>query len=411
MAGSEATLTDLEYMQLALQEAAKGLYTTSPNPAVGCVLVRDGKIIGRGYHHKAGQPHAEVMAMQDANYDIQGATAYVTLEPCSHYGRTPPCAKTLREAGIKRVVIAIADPNPLVSGRGINILKEGGVEVELGLLEHEAFELDRAFFKSISKLRPFVFLKYGMSLDGKIALSTGESKWITNAQCRSDVQRLRAWADAIITSGVTVRADNARLNVRYDELPDEVKAVLPPEQLEQPIKIVLDSHNTFTDAELAQYAIFASGITYIIHGTPDPILVDKAPSNFKLEGERKPGVYSVAVPFYREADGQWHVELSSVLDFLNSLQVRAAMIEAGATLGAAFMTQDLVDECYCYIAPKFLGATAQSAFKMLEPSKLADALQFTCSDVKKLGDNACLILQSPHVQELKSQLIGKVISN
>lgn len=409
VASVENSLTDQDYMEIALKEASKGIYTTSPNPAVGCVLVRNGKIIGSGYHHKAGQPHAEVMAMHDAHDDIKGATAYVTLEPCSHYGRTPPCAKTLREAGVSRVVIAIADPNPLVSGRGMRMLQEGGVEVELGMLEHQAFELNRAFFKSISQQRPFVILKYGMSMDGKIALSNGESKWITNDECRSDVQHLRAWSDAMLTSAKTLRADNARLNVRYDELPDSIKEYLKPDQVKQPLKIVLDSHNTFTDEELNKYAAFDSGTSYIIHGTHEPILVDKAPCNFKIERERKPGVFGVAVPFYREASGEWHVDLKAVLDFLNSLQVRVVMIEAGAVLGASFMTQDLVDECYCYIAPKFLGANAKAAFMLPEPDRLAEALHFDCSNVAMIGDNVRITLQSNHVRELERQIVEKVI--
>lgn len=403
----------LQLMQSALDDAALGHFTTSPNPAVGCVIVRDDQVLGLGHHEKAGCPHAEVMALKDANYEVEGATCYVTLEPCSHYGRTPPCAKALCEAKVKKVVIATADPNPLVAGRGVKMLRDAGIEVQVGLFHDEAFELNRAFFKSISTNQPFVVLKYGMSLDAKTALSNGESKWITNETCRSDVQTLRLWADAMLTSATTVRADNPQMNVRYEQLPDKVKANILPEQIRQPIKLVIDSHQTLSASEIESLSIFKSGLTYIVHGTHDPITVEKqdpnlgtvyAPSLFKIEKELAQGVFSVAVPFLRQADGSFHVDLRAVLKFADSLQVRMLMVESGPTLGHAFVENDLVDELVCYVAPKILGENAQSAFKLHEPAVLKDAKQFVCVEAKVIAGDVKLRMQHERILQLKERL-------
>lgn len=265
--------SDKHFMKMALKQAYKGQYTTSPNPAVGCVFVRNGKVIGKGYHHKAGQPHAEIMAMHDAHDDVAGATAYVTLEPCSHYGRTPPCAKALCDADVARVVIASVDPNPKVAGRGIAMLQEAGVEVKVGVCKREADELNRAFFKSIQAKRPYTLVKFGTTLDGKVALSNGDSKWITGKEARSDVQRLRLWSDAIITSHTTVKADNPQMSVRLNELPPKIADKLDLDLFSQPIKVIIDSHGTFCqnyDQSLLQpYSIFATGDNYIVVGTHD----------------------------------------------------------------------------------------------------------------------------------------------
>lgn len=416
---SEVEQRDIDYMAMALKEASRGRYTTSPNPSVGCVFVRDGQVIGSGYHHKAGEPHAEIMAMQDAKHDVKDSTCYVTLEPCSHYGRTPPCAKALCEAGVKRVVIGIADPNPKVSGRGVRMLQQAGIEVEVGLLNQRSFEMNRAFFKSISTNTPFVLLKYGMSLDGKIALSNGESKWITNEASRADVQRLRLWADAMITSINTVRSDNARLNVRYEQLPEKNRLHLQPDMLTQPIKVVLDSHGSLTNQELEKFEIFQSGLTYVVQGTNAPIVEIRQEGekklvtscDFKITKTLKDGVQQVIVPFHKDSDGAKHVSLKAVLEFLNSLQVRVAMVEAGARLGAAFLKQDLVDELHCYIAPTILGQQAQSAFALPEPKQLAEAMNFKCTLVRMLDDNIHVVLQSPRIEALAQQLCARTSFN
>lgn len=400
---------DIHFMRKALKLARKGKYTTSPNPAVGCVIVKDNEIIGCGYHHQAGQPHAEVMALRSAKQSVEGATCYVTLEPCAHYGRTPPCAKALCEAKVKRVVIATTDPNPLVAGKGIAILEDAGIKVEVGVCQEQALHLNRAFFKSISQRLPYTVVKFGMSIDAKLALSNGESKWITNKECRSDVQRLRLWADAMITSHVTVKLDNCRLNVRYEELPKKFKQRFAPDEIKQPLKVVLDSHGSLLENDTyEQYDIFKTGKCYLVVGSHEPLtkevevtldnggrVVKSVAADFLVK-EIDEHVSLVTVPmschsvfkagaFVKEE----HIDLISVLKFLDSLQVRIAMVEAGAHLGSAFFTQGLVDECYLYVGTMILGTGAQDAFTMQEPKHLCDAFAFSSCKIKALGDNVC----------------------
>ncbi|WP_277073836.1 bifunctional diaminohydroxyphosphoribosylaminopyrimidine deaminase/5-amino-6-(5-phosphoribosylamino)uracil reductase RibD, partial [Simonsiella muelleri] len=221
---------DHAHMHRALELAWQGRFSTSPNPRVGCVIAHGEQIVGQGFHVKAGEPHAEVHALRQAGSLAQGATAYVTLEPCAHYGRTPPCAESLRESGVARVVAAMRDPNPLVAGKGLAILTAAGVLVECGLLEHKARELNRGFLSRIERKRPFISLKMAASLDGKTALSDGCSKWITGELARSDVQQLRAQSCAILTGIGTILADNPQLNVRQFNT------------LRQPIRVILDSY-------------------------------------------------------------------------------------------------------------------------------------------------------------------------
>ncbi|EMP4462654.1 bifunctional diaminohydroxyphosphoribosylaminopyrimidine deaminase/5-amino-6-(5-phosphoribosylamino)uracil reductase RibD, partial [Vibrio vulnificus] len=237
---SEFTAIDRQMMLRAIALAKRGLYTTAPNPNVGCVLLRDGEIVGEGFHFRAGEPHAEVHAMRMAGDKAKGATAYVTLEPCSHYGRTPPCAEGLINAGVSRVVCAMEDPNPQVAGRGFAMLREAGIEVSVGLLQAEAEALNPAFIKRMKTGMPFVQLKMAASLDGQTALANGNSQWITSPQARRDVQRFRAQSGAILSTSKTVIADNASLNVRWSELPSSVQRALPQEQLRQPTRVVLD---------------------------------------------------------------------------------------------------------------------------------------------------------------------------
>lgn len=542
--------SDEYYLEMALAEAQKGRFTTSPNPAVGCVIVRDSKILGMGYHHCAGQPHAEIMALRAADYQVNNATAYVTLEPCSHYGRTPPCAKALIDAGISRVVIGSTDPNPKVSGRGIKMLEESGIEVKIasGKIAKKCIKLNRAFFKSIKSGRPFTILKYGMSLDGKVALSTGESKWITNSACRSDVQRLRLWSDALITSHKTITSDNPKLNVRLEDVPIKLLTGLDTTLITQPIKVIIDSHAqllpNYSLKDLDKYAIFTSGENYIVVGTNDSFAdpnaapkrtskvkkaaqtsdktdattdcmccaaedgteskaiaatksrkakgtsssksadakataskatadkstatkasaakatatkstaakatADKASKSRKAASTKKADrkrvevsasiepkakttrsalaaknkvaikemceswhinqdkviarganfvveqwserVKILVVPFALGSDGKEHASLNAVMDFLGSKDIRVAMVEAGSNLGSSFLEQDLVDECYCYIAPMLLGQNAKSAFAIAEPKRLAHAMKFDKCKVRTFGDNIGLVL-------------------
>ena len=215
---------DVKFMQLALELAAKGQYTTTPNPSVGCVLVKNGEIVGKGFHFKAGQPHAERVALADAGEKAKGATAYVTLEPCSHYGRTPPCALGLIEAGVSRVVAAMADPNPQVAGKGLKMLADAGIPSAVNLLNEQAEALNKGFLKRMRTGKPYVQLKLAMSLDGRTAMASGESKWITGEAARADVQKMRAKATALLSTSATVLADDTSLNVSWNQFPDDLKA-------------------------------------------------------------------------------------------------------------------------------------------------------------------------------------------
>lgn len=367
------TESDRHYMKRALKLASFGLYTTYPNPAVGCVFVRDGRIIGAGWHHKAGQPHAEIMAINNAGCDVKGATAYVTLEPCSHYGRTPPCALRLVHEGVSRVVIAAGDPNPKVSGRGIKILRDAGIEVVEHVFEKEAWFLNRAFMKSITTNVPFVTLKVAMSLDGATALKDGQSKWITDECSRSDVQDLRAQSDVIITSWSTVIADNPLMNVRYEQLPLSVRMKVHENDLRQPLKVIIDSQGRFSKQytyKRSNYAIFNSGkvLLCVARNVENPELL-----------ELDEHVSELLLP---QQNG--HISLKVLLEYLGSKQYRRCMVEAGSKLTGAFTAQGLFDELYAYIAPKILGNDSRRAFDCTSPSLLKDAEQYVLFSSEKL---------------------------
>ena len=333
-------------MKRALKLAARGKFTTSPNPAVGCVIVRNGMIIGEGYHHKAGEPHAEIMAMRSAGSSVAGSPCYVTLEPCSHYGRTPPCAKALVKAGVKRVVIACGDPNPQVAGRGVKILKDAGIEVDVGLYENKALKLNRAFFKSIVKNIPYVTVKIGMSLDAKIALSDGRSKWITSEKSRQTVQKMRAASDAIITGSGTVIADNPLLNVRYDEL----------------------SAKVFDD----DYVMFSQGKVLLVRPSLDSKNISEQ-INEHLE------------IFYAPCDFAGRICISAVLSELSKRQCRKVLVEAGPTLVASFLQERLADELALFVAPKVLGGNAKTAFACDEVSSLDCLKPYKILTIKRSG--------------------------
>ena len=239
-------MQDEIYMARAMKLAQRGRFTTHPNPNVGCVIVKDGEIVGEGFHYRAGEPHAEVHALRMAGEKARGATAYVTLEPCSHHGRTPPCCDALIAAGVSRVVASMQDPNPQVAGRGLYRLQQEGIDVSHGLMMQDAEALNKGFLKRMRTGFPYIQLKLGASLDGRTAMANGESQWITSPQARRDVQRLRAQSHAILTSSETVLADDPAMTVRWDELNADTQALYPQENLRQPLRIVIDSQNRIT---------------------------------------------------------------------------------------------------------------------------------------------------------------------
>lgn len=339
-------------MAKALRLAEQGLYGASPNPRVGCVLVRDENILGSGWHKRAGEPHAEVHALREAK-DARGATAYVTLEPCSHQGRTPPCAEALVAAGIARVVVAVQDPNPLVSGKGIALLRASGITVETGLMEDEARELNAGFFMRMTSGMPWLRSKIAMSLDGRTALANGGSQWITCIAARQDVQHWRARSCAVLTGINTVLADDAMLNVREIETP------------RQPVRVVLDRRLRIPlEARVLSY-----GNTLIYTARQD---------EHKIALLQELGATVVVLP-----DGQ--VDLTVVLRDLAQRGCNEVLVEAGNILNGALLRAGLVDELLLYIAPQLLGDAARSMAQLGELTCLDQRVDLNWQDIRQVG--------------------------
>ncbi len=359
---------DSRYMRQALDLARRGLYSTSPNPAVGCVLVRWGQVVGAGFHERAGEPHAEVFALREAGAAAAGATAYVTLEPCSHHGRTPPCADAFIEARVARVVIAMRDPNPAINGSGILRLMQAGVPCSTGLMEEEAAEINRGFVNRMLHGRPWVTLKLGASLDGRTALANGTSKWITSEKSRADVQRLRARACAVITGSGTVVADDPMLTVRDPQY--EMRG-------RRPTRVVLDTD--LRTPATAQVLCFA-GSTLIM--TRDASLPIAGP--LREAGAR---VESVAV------SDAGRLDLGLVLARLGELECNEVLVEAGPTLAGDFMSRGLVDELVIYMAPVLLGHAARGLFNLPSLERMCDRCEFDWQDVERIGDDLRLTLR------------------
>lgn len=348
---------DQYWMQQAIELAKRGLYSTKPNPNVGCVIVKDNQVIGEGFHPKAGQPHAEVFALREAGEQAQGATAYVTLEPCAHYGRTPPCAEALVKAQVKKVVVACPDPNPLVAGKGVQILKNAGIEVEIGICEDSAAKLNQGFLKAMSMGMPYVRLKVASSLDGRTAMASGESKWITGSAARQDVQHWRAISGAVITGIDTVIADDCQLNVR---LLNNINI----ETVAQPKRVILDRRGRLP-------------LTAKILENPETVLV--------------------MGPYRKElADlGVIQLEIQPLKTLLQTLskqyQIYDVLVEAGATLSTTFLQEGLVDEMISYVAPTLLGQSARAMFNA-EFEYMAQQLRFKLLDVVQLDQDIRLRL-------------------
>lgn len=370
------------FMAKAIKLAKKGHYTTSPNPRVGCVLVNtvDGiaKVIGCGFHKKSGQGHAEVNALADARKKhpnlIKGATAYVTLEPCSHFGKTPPCAQSLVEAQVKRVVAAMVDPNPVVSGLGLKMLEQAGITTEYGLLETEARALNPGFIKLMTQSLPYVRVKLASSLDGKTAMKSGESKWITASEARRDVQKLRAQSCAIITGANSVLTDNAKMTVRWNELGD-LKESYPNEQVRQPVRVVIDSQNRLTP-----------NLTFFSVKSPI-ILVRRELDEMSLENLPlwPHFVEQVRLPVVQTSTGKEKINLTSLLSLLTKRGLNDILIESGAHLAGAFIEQNLVDELILYQAPKLIGGDGKNLVEMPSVNKLSEAKSLSITDVRKIG--------------------------
>lgn len=372
------SLTDHQYMARAIQLAKKGLYTTSPNPRVGCVIVKNGKVVGEGFHVQAGSGHAEVNALQQAGENSKGATAYVTLEPCSHYGRTPPCANGLIEAGVIKVIAAMVDPNPQVSGRGLTMLNNAGIETYSGLLEADAKALNVGFIKLMEQQKPYIRCKLAASLDGKTAMASGESKWITGDKARSDVQRLRAQSCAIISGADSIITDNAQMTVRYHQLKSPNFSNV---NLRQPIRVIIDSQNRLTP----DLALF---------NTTSPIIILRKTIDAAHQWPNHVEQLVVATKFdYVKRE---FIDLSAMLTELAKRGLNDILLESGQQLAGAFIEQGLVDELILYQAPKLMGADHKGLLSMPSISVLknAKALQFT--DLTMVGDDLRIIAKFIH---------------
>ncbi len=361
-------------MARALYLARKGLYTTDPNPRVGCVLVKNGNIIGEGWHKKAGEAHAEVDALNNATENPVDATAYVTLEPCSHHGKTPPCCEALIKAGVKRVVAAMQDPNPLVAGQGFKLLEHAGISLKSGVLEADAREMNRGFIMRMTQFRPFVRSKMAMSLDGRTAMASGESQWITSPEARADVQRLRAESSAILTGINTVLKDDPSLTVRIDQ------------DVKQPVRIILDSKLKMPPTAKM---LALPGRTFIItcdqSYSARPELVES--HDKKLHDLQNAGAEVYSLP-----DKKGRVELNEAMKFMAQKQINEVLVEAGAVLNGALLEANLVDEWVVYMAPKILGDQGRGLFSLPGFDKMLDCKVIKFKDVRFVGNDMKLSL-------------------
>lgn len=352
---------DESCMRRALALAALGLESTDPNPRVGCVIARGGEVIGEGWHRRPGEPHAEVLALKDAGVRARGATVYVTLEPCSHHGRTPPCADALIAAGIARVVAASRDPDPRVNGSGNDKLRAAGIEVETGLLADEAQALNPGFFKRHRAGRPWVRVKLAMTLDGRTALADGASRWITGENARADVQRWRARSSVIVTGIGTVMADDPRLDVRVPSADGVMR---------QPLRVVLDSHaRTPANARI----LAPPGECWVCVGADAPEF-------------REAGAVVRKLPLAGEG-----IDLAALLSLLTESGANEVWVESGPRLAGAFIARGLADELVLYVAPRMLGPDARPLAQIPSIGRIDDGPRWRYTDVQRFGDDLRII--------------------
>lgn len=353
------------FMRLALEEAAKGLGRTSPNPVVGAVLVKGGRIIARGYHRRAGTAHAEVVALQAAGAKARGADLYTTLEPCDHYGRTPPCSQTLIDAGVRRVITASSDPNPKVNGKGVARLRRAGVEVLTGVLEDEADQLNRPFFKAMRTGLPYVTLKAAVTLDGKLATATGDSRWVTGEAARAWVHRLRDRVDVILVGATTARRDNPQLTTR-----------LPEGEGKDPVRVVVDSHLRLP----ATLQVFTqrSPARTVVATLEDPT------------ARRARRLLATGADVWQFPEKQGRVELEALMRRLAKEGLNHVLVEGGAEMYGSFLREELADELLLFVAPKLIGAEGLSWSGSLGVKQMARALTVSPLSFEQVGEDLLL---------------------
>jgi diaminohydroxyphosphoribosylaminopyrimidine deaminase/5-amino-6-(5-phosphoribosylamino)uracil reductase len=369
--------SNVEYMQHAIRLARKGLYTTDPNPAVGCVIVKNGEIVGEGWHQYAGQAHAEINALKQAAAKAKDATVFVTLEPCSHTGKTPPCADALINAGVKKVIVAMKDPNPLVAGDGLKKLQHAGIEVEHGLLESQSRELNPGFIKRMEAGRPFVRVKIAMSLDGRTAMASGESQWISSESSRNDVQHLRAESSAILTGIDTVLADDPSMNVRLSA------KQLNIEKVRQPKRIVLDSQFRMpSDAKIFSLNGVSMGGECFVYTTHNVDNIAEYPFIIEIIGTQN-----------------GRIDLHALMKDLAKKEINLLHVEAGSVLCGALLKNDLVDEIIIYMAPHIMGDNAKGLFHLPELEQMKDRVSLKIKDVRSIGNDIRITAQPEVVRD------------
>ena len=372
MPDAQFNASDHQFMARALQLAKRGVATTHPNPRVGCIIVKNNEVIAEGWHEKAGLAHAEIVALKQAGEKARGATAYVTLEPCSHYGRTPPCADALVESGISEIIIAMQDPNPLVAGRGVQKLTEAGIRVRSGLLQNEAMELNRGFVKRMTSGLPWVTVKLGASLDGRTAMESGESQWITGPQARADVQRLRAASSAILTGSGTVLADDPSLTVRLEG------------ESRQPLRVVLDSYLSIPDSA----KIFNDGQPLLIATATDE-------QDTRYQQIKTKGVDIRSFPSTTD-----RVDASSLLKCLaQEYACNDVLVEAGSVVCGNLLANRLVDEIVLYLAPVIMGSSAKGLFDLPGLDTMAQRIHMSVKDIRAVGQDWRITVQPDYQKE------------
>lgn len=367
---------DHGYMARAIRLARFGLYTTDPNPRVGCVLVRDGAVVGEGWHRRAGEPHAERIALTAAGEQARGATAYVTLEPCCHQGRTPPCTEALIAAGVKRVVAAMVDPNPLVSGGGLARLRGSGVETQSGLLEAEAADLNPGFIKRMGQGLPYCRCKLAASLDGRTSMATGESQWISSEASRRDVHRLRARSSAIITGVGTLLADDPSMTVRLANA--DLPGLREDDAIPQPLRVVVDS-SLRTPATARMLALPGETVIACLPGI----------NRGRADALRAAGARVEEFP-----EDRGRVKLDALLRWLADQEVNEVLMEAGPTLGGTALTCGLVDELVLYVAPHLMGDEARGLFQLPGLTRMEHRIPLVIDEVRRIGPDLRLRLRA-----------------
>jgi len=390
-----------DYMHRAIELAKQGRFTTAPNPNVGCVIVKDGTIIGDGFHLRAGEPHAEVHALAAAGSEAEGATCFVTLEPCSHYGRTPPCAVALVQAKVACVIIAMVDPNPKVAGKGIAILEAAGIEVKVGLLNEQAVALNLGFIKRMRSKRPYVRLKMASSLDGKTALANGKSQWISGPDARADVQLFRAQANAVLSTSATVIADDAALNVRLnesfsDDYPKKNES-LTEADLRQPIRIILDNQKKLDQHATALKLFQQVGDIVLVNGLDiDTGVINTNNANLNANNPYFDDNESISRIEITQ-DRHHNIDLTALMDALAQQDINDIWVEAGATLAGALLEQKLVDEVIIYLAPKLMGDNARGLAVLSELTTMSQVPELRFTDVTQIGNDLRIIAKPSYL--------------